>query len=382
MNTKALCAVITPVLAVGGFLLWPHSSKSAAPAIALEAPVPVAAAATPVPIPAQIEFVELQAGVEQGLLKAKFSGNGRDKVRATLTNTGAAPLKVQIDAGQVLESGKNAVVVVREAMVEIAVGKTSEAQLQTVATRSTNKVSEAAYTLSYTRAPRLDGILAYAQKHLELSIGALQTAALALCENLPLSAVAKFTPATGELPSRFNTDGFRVETNDIIAALNALRQMHVEESSVAMTIDPQLKIEAMIEPLSRAAAMQYYGITSEKEWDFWKAELLSGAPATRHYALYGIARFYPEIALEMLPKWAREPKTNAVYRLAALQALADTQRMEALPILRQLTDELGASSELGRAARGAADYLDQRLTQIATRQTAVAFRSSKMLSKF
>lgn len=386
MKTKALCCVIAPVLAVGGFFLWPHSGQTdtnlSVPLGTLAAQAETTAALVPIPMPGQMEFVELQAAVEQGVLKAKFSGNGRDKVHATLTNTGASPVKVQIDAGQMLECGKNALVVVRSTMVEIEAGKTAETQLQTVSTRSTNKISEAAYTLSYHKAARLDDLLAFAQNHLELSTAALQTAALALVENLPLSAVAKFTPATGELTSRFNTNAFRVETIDIIAALNALQQMKIPESSVAMTIDPQLKIESMIEPLSRAAAMRYYGITTEAEWDFWKTELLNGVPATRHYALYGIARFYPEIALDMLPKWARETKTNSVYRLAALQALADTQRMEALPILRQLTDELGSASELGRAARGAADYLDQRLTQIASRQTAVSFRASKTLAQF
>src|SRR5436190_11718037 len=138
----------------------------------------------------------------------------------------------------------------------------------------------------------------------------------------------------------------------------------------------------MIEPLSRAAAMQYYGLTAQTEWEYWKSELLFGAPATRHYALYGIARFYPEIALEMLPNWAREPKTHPVYRISALQALADTQRPEAVGILRQLADELGDETELGRAARGAADFLAQQLNQGAVRQKVVAFRSSKAIPEF
>ena len=56
--------------------------------------------------------------------------------------------------------------------------------------------------------------------------------------------------------------------------------------------------------------------------DDWKNELLNGDQGTRHYALYGIARFYPEIALQMLPNWAREKRTARVFRLAAVQALA------------------------------------------------------------
>jgi hypothetical protein len=267
-------------------------------------------------------------------------------------------------------------------MIEVPPGKTEEMLLQTCATRSANKLVEMPYKLSYAKTQKLQPLLAYAAEHLELSPGAVQTAALAVTENLPLSAVAKFPAASAELKSRFNTDAFRVETIDLIAALTALRAIDIPDEAVAMTIDPQLKIEAMIEPLSRVAAMQYYGISPENEWEFWKSELLFGEPATRHYALYGIARFYPDIALDMLPKWAREPKTKNVYRISAMQALADTQRPDALPILRELADELGSETELGRAARGAAEFLDQRLNQVALKQNAVAFRASKTISQF
>jgi hypothetical protein len=149
-----------------------------------------------------------------------------------------------------------------------------------------------------------------------------------------------------------------------------------------MTIDPQLKIEAMIEPLTRALAMRYYGIAPENEWTYWKTELLNGDPSTRHYALFGIARFYPDIALEMLPKWAREAKMKSVFRMSAIQALADTQRAEAVPMLRRLMDEFGRNTDYGQAASSAARYLDASLAKVANTQHAVAFRDSKTVSQF
>jgi hypothetical protein len=79
----------------------------------------------------------------------------------------------------------------------------------------------------------------------------------------------------------------------------------------------------------------------------------------------------------MLPRWAREPRTNPVYRLSAVQALADTQRPEALPILAALQTELGLGTALGKAAKGAADYLDYQLAQNAAARSAVAFRTSR-----
>jgi hypothetical protein len=138
----------------------------------------------------------------------------------------------------------------------------------------------------------------------------------------------------------------------------------------------------MIEPITRAAAMRYYGLTAATEWEFWKSELLSGDASTRHYALYGIARFYPEVALEMLPRWARETKTNHVYRISAVQALAETQRPEALPLLNKLAMELGTASDLGKAAVVAAQYLEARLNQLAGTKNTVAFRASSEVSRF
>ena len=395
---KAVCAILAPVLAVGApffvpklvhlraSMIAPAHPMGAMAALAVgakpaSAPVPEEKPATVVvaeaaPAPAAAEVVELQAVVEQGVLKAEFRGNGRETFHAKLTNTGALPLKVQVESGQMFDAGLNAVLVVRPAAVEIAPHQAAELVLQTAATRTGNKVAEQLYKLSYGRLPKTDPLLAYAKDHPELSPGALQTAVLALAENLPLTAVCKFTPLAGEVRSRFNTDAFRVETLDIIAALTALREAGVADAAVVMTVDPQLKIEAMIEPLCRAAAMRYYKLTPETEWAFWKTELLQGEPSTRHYALYGIARFYPDVALEMLPKWALETKTNPVFRLSAVQAIADTQRPEALPLLRRLADELGLNTELGRAAAGAAEYLDQQLASLATKQASVSFRTA------
>ena len=394
MNAKALAVVLTPVLAVGGYFVWPQSGQPALPSPSMTQAALVALAAVsalgshdanaPAPVASgPAEAVDLQAAIEQGRIKADFSGNGREAMRATLSNPGKVTLQARVEVGLVFESGRNAVVAVRPTEVEIEPGQTVQATFQTAATRSGNSVGNASYVITYNHVPRVEPLLAYAQDHLELSPGAIQTALLALNENLPLSSVAKFTSGASELESRYNTDAFRVETYDIITALGALREMGVADSTVAMTLDPQLRIEAMIEPLSRSAAMRYYHISSSDEWAYWKTELLAGEPATRHYALYGIARFYPDIAMDMLPKWALETKTNSVFRLSALQALAETQRPEAVNVLNRLAENLGRETELGRAARGAALALDQRLSQLANgKNAAVAFRTSQKLTQF
>lgn len=390
MKIQAAAAIVAPLIAVGAPLLWPKfmNVRSAwldtTPTTALAVPKEPSAKSEKVAAvdkaaareaDARGEFTELHPCIEQGTVRAELRGNGRDWVRAKLVNTTMEPMKVKVDVGQMLEAGFNAVVVVHPAFAEIPAGGKAEVVLETAAVRSVNKTSEQPYRLTYGRMPKIEPFLTFAQGRSDLSLCAIQTAVLALTENLPLSAVCKFPTIASEIKSRFNTDAFRVETGDIIAALTGLRDAGVPDANVVMTIDPQLKVESMIDPACRAAAMYYYGLKTETEWAYWRDELLKGDPSTRHYALYGIARFYPDTAIEMLPKWARETRTSPVFRLAAVQALAETQRAEALPLLRQLADELGLKTELGRAAAGAADYLEERLAQSALRQpNPVAFR--------
>ena len=393
MKTKALCALLCGVAVVGGFAGLRRSGVSISalpsPSLRQAAIIALAAAASAAPdhspafhIAGKPENIELNTAIERGLLTAEFTGNGRERVTATLTSKSSMAFQLKVFAGQMFDNDRSTVIVVRSAEVEIVPGKPASITVETAATRSGNKVGDTAFHISYGRMPRLEPLLAYVGQHPELSAAAIQTAVMVLTENLPLSAVAKFASASGDLPSRFDNAAFRADTFDILKALNALREIGVKDSAIAMTIDPQLKIEAMIEPLTRAIAMRYYGIAPENEWTYWKTELLNGDPSTRHYALFGIARFYPDVALDMLPKWARETKTKSVFRISAIEALADTQRPEALPILRRLSDEFGRYSEFGRAAAGAARYLDASLAKLAMSQHTVAFRDSKTVSQF
>lgn len=349
------------------------------------APIAPAAAAVAAAEPAspkkkgEVEFEEtdLLAAVQQGIIQATLRGNGRDRMTAQLRNNSPTPLRISVTLGQLLEGGRNRVVVTRSATAELLPARTVELKLVTAALHSANMVGDAPYKLSYHNAERVDGFLKWASEHGGLSAPAMQVVVLALTENLPLQALAKFSASK---PGEHNTDAFRAETADLLAALTALRDCGAKMDTFTVANDPQLRIESMIEPLSREAAKRYYGITEGNEWDFWKHELLEGSPSTRHYALYGIARFYPDVALEMLPKWARETGTHPVYRLAAVQALGDTQRPEALPILRTLAGELGATTELGKAATQSATYLDKRLTELGTRPQVIAFRDKSRVT--
>jgi hypothetical protein len=360
----------------------PKVAATAPTAPAESAPVAVASVASTAPAAlapsvseaevVRFEDNELIAAVEQGVIQATLRSNGRERIVAHLRNNSPAPLRILVPGGQVLESGRQTVVVLRDTKVELMPAQTVDLTVATAALHSGNTLGETSYKLSYQNAPRVSGFLRWLGDHPEVNTPTVQTAILILGENLSIPALAKFAPANG-VTSKLDTEAFRVDTAELIGALTALRDSGVKTDGLALAKDSQLRIEAMIEPLSREMAKRFYAITEETEWEFWRHELLEGEPGTRHYALFGIARFYPDIAMDMLPKWVREPKTHPVYRMSALQALADTQRPEALPLLRQLGEELGADTELGKAAAQAATYLDQRLSQL-SRVPVVAFR--------
>lgn len=322
--------------------------------------------------------MDLFAAIQQGMVQAQFKGNGKELLRVTLSNKSVQTLLICATEGKVFKSGNNAIVVVRPCSFDLLPGEKKDQDLQTVALYSSNKIQPSSYTATQERASRLDSLLAYLQDHPETAPGAIQTAVLALTENLPLSAFARFAQPGTDLPSQFDTSAFKADTADLISALAMLRTLGFQDSQIALTIDPQLKVEAMIDPMAHAYAMRYYGIKYDQEWLFWKDELLKGNPATRHYALHGIARYYPEVALQMLPQWAREPRTEQVYRISAIQALCETQRNEALSILRQLQQEFG-QNELGQTAKQAAEVLQNSLDHQA--QCLIAFRTSKSLPR-
>jgi hypothetical protein len=386
---KALvaCTLLLPLVALGGWLV---GRIGTAPSALVAAPVATPAAqvsrpAAPAPLPVVVPTdgsVELQTAVDQGLVKAEFIANGRDQLSAELSNPGAQPITVKASFGQMFENGRNTVVTVRTAAVEVAAGQCASLPIQTAATRSTNRIGSASYRLSPKTAPKIDLLLTFAQDHPDLSPTVLQTAVLALTENLPLNAFCKFIPTGSDAPSRFDTNPFRVETQDLLTALSTLREIGVRDRDLVLTVDPQLRIEAMIDPTCRALAMRYYNITSGAEWNYWKNELLEGDPGTRHYALFGIARFYPDVALDMLPKWAREKRTTPLFRLTAVKALAETQRPEALTLLQQLVSELGRNTELGRAASEATQTLSLRLEKTTAAMPTVAFRGSTSSAPF
>jgi hypothetical protein len=335
----------------------PLAAQAAQP---IPAQQPPAAKVAPKPLLVELD---LPTAVQQGLLQCQWRGNGKDRLFLDARSLSKDPLRLHLDAGQLLASTDSTIVILASQTLEFAPGAAIHQEIRTVATASANKVVGAEYHLSEGTLPDLDKLFAYLAAHQTTRQAAVQTATLILTENLPLSAFAKFNELTVGAVAMPDSTDFKADTVDILSALSIIRNIGISRP-LAVTIDPQLEIEAMIDPDAHAAAIQYYGITDE--WAFWKNQLLQGDPTTRHYALYGIARYYPDVALQMLPNWARRDTVSSVFRISAVQALAQTNRPEAVPILRELERELGSTTDLGKAAHQGANYLDAEFAHTAS----------------
>ena len=204
-------------------------------------------------------------------------------------------------------------------------------------------------------------MFAQADQNPEISRDAIQTAVLLLTENAPLGMFAKFNLLSGDgAPAPVAATAYRVNTGEILAAFSLLKDAGYPRMNLIAAQEPQLKIEAMIDPLAHAAAAHYFNLSREQEWAYWRDELSKGDLSTRHYALYGIGRYYPDVALQMLPDWARAAQLSALMRTSAIQAMAETHRPEAISVLQQLVSEFGAATELGQSARKAMAFLENQ----------------------
>ena len=179
MKTKALAAIVAPVLALGTPFVWtkvvqvrtsmldtrPESEKVAAAGSQGRGAMPVRIIETEVP-----GSSELHAAVEQGLVRVEMRGNGRDWVRARLNNNAKSQFNVRLEPGQMFEAGLNSLVLVRPVSIDLAPGQETEVVFQTAATRSANKTTEQPYRLTYGRLPKLNAFLNYVQDHPQLSL--------------------------------------------------------------------------------------------------------------------------------------------------------------------------------------------------------------------
>ena len=258
-------------------------------------------------------------------------------------------------AGITFSNGIGNVVLLKSASVQVPPHYFSELELPIAVTSSENGVLEGSFSKHGSADEKLQGLVRMLDGQHHFSADAAQTAVLALTEDVPLDVVSPF-PRVRPLALSDSLDHpFRVSSSDLIEGLDLLREAGVSIEQLSMMADPQLKIMSLLDPMSHAAAMRLFGITEQNAWDYWRGQLLQGDPALRHYALYGIARYYPDVALVMLPQWVRAKSLYRNFRLSAAWALALIEdaraQKELLQLQRETNDDPGLKQAIGRALR-------------------------------
>ena len=351
------CALALTSLPLALIVLSRNAAASAGKA-GVDSPAPQVAKA-------EAAEVSLSDALGRHWVRAQYAGNGTSEIKASFTNLRHAPVRLTVASGLIFETAsfRDQMVVARGQSVDLAVGASHTAFLPCAATRSTNAQTKQDYHLCPETLQTLTPLFAVVDRSPEISRAAIQTAVLLLNENAPMVTFAKFNVLSGDAPQRAPSPVYQVNTGEILAAFALLKDAGYPRRNLVAAQDPQLEIEAMIDPLAHAAAVHYYHLDKTQEWAFWRDELQKGDLSTRHYALYGIGRYYPEVALQMLPDWARSTQVSPLMRTSAIQAMAETHRPEAISVLQTLVSEFGAATELGESARKAIAYLEnQRAT--------------------
>ena len=307
--------------------------------------------------------IHVIAALKEGKAQVDMRGDGHALIQVTVANLTREPMELVFQSGMVLISDNQLAeaLIPRSQSIFLKPGEARRANLDVAPGSCRNEHRVRPYLVSLHRYEVLEPFWDYLAQHPEVGPEAVRTATLIIKENLPLSAFAKFSLSSGPKPDTVRDAGLEVETRHIMEALTVLQRAGYPAERLAILVDPQLQLEALLEPLTRPAAKRYFAMTDSDEWTFWENQLKTGNPSTRHYALYAIARFYPEVAIQMLPRWARFQELSLPMRRAAILALAEVPRPEAEGLLAQLEYELGASPSLGSTVTQAMTYWEKHV---------------------
>ena len=300
-----------------------------------------------------------EAVAPEEALVATLRGNGIDRLDVKVVNQSAQAMSYKLGIGGIFRAGGNAVMLVEPLNEEIEAGATREFRLQTVPIRLDNRAAEAPFRKVEGGSEVLQPLVEALSEGQVDDVKALGTAAILLNSDPTLAEIAAFPALDEDAQSRSGTpESARRGAAELIEALLFLERRGVDTSGLEVAGDPQLKLEAMVKPETNRMAREFYGIEDRRRhWNYWRSTLLEGDTRLRHYALYGIGRFFPEVAIEMMPEWARNRKIIPIYRLSAVYALGLTGNPGALERLEALAVQYPERTNMGRATREAARYI-------------------------
>ncbi|MDR3402489.1 MAG: hypothetical protein P4L99_08315 [Chthoniobacter sp.] len=284
-----------------------------------------------------------------------LTSNGKGVLKGEAVNTTAEAIEYMYPAGTLFSNGKGDVVLLHDTFVNLAPKKAAELSLSVAQTSSANGILSGEFSQRGEAEGPLHQLVHRISIKDSVAPSVAQTAVLILVDDAPLDTITSFPRLRPKALANTGPKPFCTAPQDLIAALALIRNAGIDLNKIAVMGEPQLEVMTMLNPDSHEAAMALFGITRETEWAYWQQELLQGDPSVRHYALYGIARYFPDVALEMLPSWVKTKTLPRSYRISAAWALAlieDSRANEELQGLRrEFPDDAGLRQALDGALR-------------------------------
>lgn len=218
---------------------------------ALAASVPLASSAAPLP---------LGDAVQKTTLHFQITGNGRDQLRLSITNSSPDSAQITVPAGLIFKGDNGErVVILRTAGISVAAQGTTDADLPAAALSSRNSAGTRPFSATADSEPKLSGLLKFLASHDDLPRATSQLLILAILEDITFGKWQQFL-AVEHAPDK----NAGREVVQAIDALGLLREIAPGEN-FALTRDNELKLRALRNPVTRAKAVQLYGITLPDE---------------------------------------------------------------------------------------------------------------------
>lgn len=295
-------------------------------------------------------------------LRIQYHASGRIQLTIHAENNNATAQDFTLPAGSLFAFHDSMIMTTRSETWIIPPHKIENFSTPVVALHAYNSLDPARYTPVSTRPEKLAPV--YKQlltSHPSPAHAVLQTAVLLLLDNPHLATFAQFPTPEDDLPLAVDPDAYKVPTQTILEALLFLRKCEIDLSDIQVASNEQLALEGMLDKNCHPLAIDFLNLsTPEQIWDFWHHALVDGASHLRTYALYGIARYYPDVALKMLPDWIHNENLSPTLRLAAIYALTYTQHPQALEILESLQPHFSKDSNYQQAVRASIAALEKQ----------------------
>ena len=191
--------------------------------------------------------------------------NGRDTITVEIANHSGEPFTAEIPAGLVCEladrTGK--VITLRAAPITIEAGGSAETIIPAAALSLKNAATAQGCIATSDTVQKLAPLLAWLANRPDVPRSTTQIAVLSLMEDISFAQWQNFLLAAQPKPDTA-AHPTPAEVAQAVDALAILREVAPGNSS-ALAGDAELKLRALRNPLSRAKAMQLYGITLPSE---------------------------------------------------------------------------------------------------------------------